>query len=182
MSRLPIVRFLRSSRRARLWRAAFVAAALVVSLFAGCSLEGNGSTAPGVGFCQDEDGDGFGIGCAAGDDCDDGDPASTDGCYACLKPAPGCPCDEEGARVVCGEVESKVGDQIVCGLGDSVCTQGAWGECIINNTITLAPTPMPGSQPQDFGPPTKCETNPCDPYCQTFNDTPEGLSDPDGGV
>lgn len=174
-------------RNVRVWHAALACAPCVISALAaaspaGCSDGGGlGPPASGVLPCEDKDGDGFGLGCAAGDDCDDADPASRDECYACEDPTPGCPCDDEGARVMCGKVESKVGDQLVCGLGDSVCTQGVWGECIINNTITLAPQ-MPGQKAQNLGPPTKCENNPCDPYCHTWNDTPGGLSDPDGGI
>jgi hypothetical protein len=142
----------------------------------GEALEGPGGT---VAPCTDEDGDGFGLGCPAGQDCDDADPSSTSECYACKNPGPGCPCDSEGVRITCGEVQSKVGDQTVCGTGESVCTDGQWGECIINNATLL---PEGNNHSLGLGPPSACTNNPCDPYCNTFNDTPGGLGNPGGGT
>jgi hypothetical protein len=85
--------------------------------------------------CVDDDGDGFGAGCAAGDDCGDDDPESTDECYRCDEPAPGCPCDVDGQKYACEMVHSTVGEQEVCGPGVSVCEQGVWSECVLNYTV-----------------------------------------------
>lgn len=94
--------------------------------------------------------------------CDDGNPH------------PGCECasSQDGTRAVCGKVTSQLGGQIVCGYGDMVCEQGQWGECIINNTIKL----HPGADTMSLGAPQACQDNPCDPYCGTFVDTPDGLT------
>ncbi len=94
------------------WRA--LAAALVVSCVDGArsrpptqpsarfdagvtTLASQSPTSP----CTDRDGDTFGSGCAAGPDCDDGDPARTDECYACLRPSEGCACAGSEAPVPC---------------------------------------------------------------------------------
>lgn len=132
--------------------------------------------------CTDLDGDGFGDGCLAGADCDDGDPKVTYACYACNEPRPGCPCSTEGQRVGCGEVKGKVGSQITCGYGETVCQGGAYGECILNNSVTLLAGGDPKKGPQALGAPGACSANPCDPYCQTWPDDPQGLGGGDGGV
>ena len=129
--------------------------------------------------CTDEDGDGFGTGCIKGDDCDDKDPKVTDACYQCQHHEPGCACGIEGERVGCGKVESQVNGQNVCGMGVAVCSNGKWGECIINNSITLAPGQL--QDPLTLGPASVCTKNPCDPYCITWIDDKVGLTN-DAGV
>lgn len=105
----------------------------------------------------------------------------------CQDPGPGCPCFHEGWLLVCGYVESQVGDQPVCGPGYSTCTEGAYSDCIINNTITLgapqAPAPEPGGfHATSLAVPVKCAANPCDPSCMSFPDTPDGLGSVDAGL
>ncbi|MFO0568462.1 MAG: choice-of-anchor L domain-containing protein [Polyangiaceae bacterium] len=140
-----------------------------------------GSTAT---TCIDNDGDGFGPGCAAGPDCNDQDPATTE-CDLCAKPRPGCPCTTPGERFDCGKIESKVETQLTCGFGEMVCQDGKWGECIVNNSITLLPggdPKTPGSKSQALNPPASCQYNPCDPYCVQWPDTTENLPADDGGT
>lgn len=169
-----------------------VAALLVALATFGCSSgDQTGETGPfgdigdageaGSVGCVDHDGDGYGKGCLKGLDCDDTDPATTDQCYRCAHAGiADCPCTDEGARAACGQVESKLGDQVTCGYGESTCTDGKWGPCIINNSATL-----PGAQPSGAGKSGQniggassvCVSNPCDPYCQSFdNDTPSGIT------
>ena len=140
-----------------------------------------GGSGGSAATCVDRDGDGFGDGCLSGKDCDDDDPKSTSGCYACSKPRPGCPCSNEGQRVACGQMESKVGAQVTCGYGETVCEGGSYGECIINNSVTLLPGGDPKQSTQSLGAPGTCSANPCDPYCQTWVDDPVGLGG-DGGI
>jgi hypothetical protein len=140
-------------RRIKLPHVALAAAAIAVLLPFGCLGQngaGDGPSADSL-LCVDDDGDGFGKGCAKGLDCDDTSAAIGDECYKCQTPSPGCPCSAEGERSLCGKVDIKIGEQVVCGQGDSVCTNGSWGECIINNTISLAPQ-TPGCKPQTLGP------------------------------
>lgn len=135
----------------------------------------------GSGECVDSDGDGFGLGCVAGPDCNDSDPDVT-ACSFCSKPRPGCPCDTPGDRAPCGQVESQVGDQTTCGYGETVCQNGKWSECIINASVALIPGGDPKQKTQALAPPGPCANNPCDPYCQQWPDTPPGTSTADGGT
>ncbi len=107
------------------------------------------------------------------------DGASSDRCA--IGPAPGCPCEQEGERIVCDEVYSQVGDQVVCGKGDSVCTGGVYGECIINNTISLLAGDDGTVEQKSLGDASDC-LNACDAECKTFVDDPSGLSNPGSGV
>ncbi|MEZ4226607.1 MAG: choice-of-anchor L domain-containing protein [Polyangiaceae bacterium] len=145
-------------------------------------LPGLGASDAGSIACVDNDHDGFGNGCAAGADCDDSDPSSGNECYACIQPRPGCPCTSQGQRASCGQVQSTVGKQVTCGYGETVCDGGVYGECIINNSVTLLPGGDPKQNTKVLGPPTLCAANPCDPYCMTWPDEPSGLGISDGGV
>lgn len=131
--------------------------------------------------CVDEDGDGFGDNCTFGPDCDDTDPEVTDECYRCATDGTeGCACDEEGARVECGKIISRLGDQVTCGFGWSTCSEGVWGPCIINNSAPLPENAFDLIDQALGGPSPTCKANPCDPYCQAFdNDTPDGLGGED---
>jgi hypothetical protein len=95
----------------------------------------------------------------------------------CRWPRPGCPCAEEGVRVVCGEEVGSPGGQVVCGRGESTCAGGTWGACDIQDSVTL----HPGLDPETKGSPVDCP-NPCDPYCHTFNDDPTGECDKPNGI
>lgn len=182
--------------RRRTWPGATIAVLLAwLVALAGCSSE-KGEVPEGIDpdwgvddagadvparTCVDEDGDGFGANCSNGPDCDDSDSEVTDQCYRCAHDGTqGCPCEEDGARAECGKVLSKIGDQITCGYGYSTCSEGAWGPCIINNS-----GPLPAALARHIdqvigGPSSTCKANPCDPYCQAFdNDTPIGISGPD---
>ena len=100
------------------------------------------------------------------------------GVNACLDPRhPGCSCDTEGQHLLCGEVVSSLNGQKVCGKGFSVCTGGKWGDCIIDNAVTMIPDAPPGFYTQGLGGPSACTMNPCDPYCTDFPDDPSGLTD-----
>ncbi len=98
---------------------------------------------------------------------------------------PGCPCDTEGAHLVCGKVVERLHEQIVCGKGVSVCTLGAWSECSLNysdlSSITV-PEPSGGLSLQSLGAASPCAGNPCDPYCVTFSDEPAGLTNPGSNI
>ncbi|MCA9618598.1 MAG: choice-of-anchor L domain-containing protein [Myxococcales bacterium] len=100
-----------------------------------------------------------------------------------LGPAPGCACDTEGERILCHDVHSRVGDTVVCGVGDSVCTNGEYAPCVLNNTITLEhDDSAQGATTKSLGGPSDCADNVCDPMCKSFPDEPGGLSDPDSGI
>ncbi|MEZ4370684.1 MAG: VWA domain-containing protein [Polyangiaceae bacterium] len=164
-----------------------VGATAVLIAPAGCSGEdplgaiSNGGSGGGSS-CDDADGDGFGDGCLSGRDCDDSDPNSTNECYYCDMPGrAGCPCpaDSDGERAACGKVEAVINDQVACGFGESVCSNGEWGECIINNT-SLVQKPSAGAM--NLGSAQSCVGNVCDPYCKEFNDDANGVDPGPGGV
>ncbi len=161
-------------------------AGLAASLPMACGDEAlpSGATNPDGGYaCVDEDGDGFGVNCPAGPDCDDTDP-SVGPCVQdrCATPKEGCPCDDPGARIPCGETVSQVNGQEVCGEGERSCNpNGSWGECVINHSVTLLGAPEGGQRVLALGDPVPC-ADPCDPYCQTFPDDPGGLGNEDAGI
>src|SRR5690606_4180601 len=150
----------RSARALLVARLGLVFALALAALPVACSddesrLPGTsaGGSGGGSSQCIDADGDGFGYACPNGQDCDDADPNVTNECHVCTKPRPGCPCSTEGARTACGQVESKVGDQVTCGYGESVCTNGESAECIINNAVTLPPGGDRETDPHALGAP-----------------------------
>ncbi len=158
--------------------------ALTIGLaHAGCSEDGALPGADlGANGCTDGDGDGYGDGCVSGSDCDDGDPTVTDDCYRCQTPGQaGCPCSDDGERVACGKVEHDLGESVTCGFGETVCADGTWNECIVNNS-RLVKKPDGEQSTNGLGSPQSCASNPCDPYCQEFDDTPGGADAGDGGA
>ena len=90
---------------------------------------GQDGTGPG---CIDKDKDLFGVGCAAGPDCDDANPVFNVACPDCTKSFPGCSC--QGGTIDCyiGPAATKgVG---ACKAGKQKCIpQGGgfsgWGQC-----------------------------------------------------
>jgi streptogramin lyase len=81
--------------------------------------------------CVDEDGDGFGEGCAAGPDCDDAEATLA---ADCSRPPPDCDADPvaegcaclPGASAACGSENAGVG---VCRAGVARCLDGRWSAC-----------------------------------------------------
>ncbi len=95
--------------------------------------------------CQDGDGDGFGLNCPNGQDCNDADRNSTNECYRCASPATGCECTQEGATDACNvETDSNaIGGDGVCHSGTRLCTNGRWQRCLPNafsSRIIVGPT------------------------------------------
>lgn len=154
---------------------------LLVAFGIACE-EGNVAPPPASGnvaptptwTCNDADGDAYGAGCRMGADCDDTDPEITNQCLCDDQTSPGCGCTEAGLQAACGTVYSRVGDKVVCGQGVNSCDGEQWGECIINNAVTLdLPSDKAALRPLALGGAAACTTNPCDPTCQTFTDSPD---------
>ena len=119
--------------------------AALVALFAACSNDDARAPAANTtgdapdasppiisrGSCSDRDGDGFGVGCARGPDCDDANASVTRECVRCRAPETGCECDATSAPTPCnldtGTTER--GPDGVCHLGQRVCRNGAWSQC-----------------------------------------------------
>lgn len=90
--------------------------------------------------CIDEDGDGYGVGCVLGRDCDDEVWEITDVCYRCSddEPAEGCPCEPGTEAVWCpsSEVADQTGAEeggkhgvLKCTEGARYCRDALWSEC-----------------------------------------------------
>ena len=93
--------------------------------------------------CVDDDGDGFGLHCNGGADCDDEDPDVTDECRRCVaNPGrkaniKGCPCDA-GTPPMSGcdppdvaAVMDGVQGKVVCSEGTWYCREEKWSACEI---------------------------------------------------
>lgn len=81
------------------------------------------------------------------------------------------PCSD-GASRSCGIELAKHGSIASCYLGKQTCNGGVWSECTDGKQVTKSIVPPPGvgpaSAPQNsLG---NCVSNPCDPYCNIYND------------
>ena len=91
---------------------------------------------------------------------------------SCSVPNDGCPCATPGESVVCGEVKSVSGSGVECVHGYRTCTEKGWSACDRLGTTTTQSLPM---TTQGLGTSTVCVNNPCDPYCNVYDDTPTGV-------
>ncbi len=122
--------------------------------------------------CQDADGDGFGLYCEAGPDCDETDRDVHEGCSWCGSRAEvGCPCDA-GETAECWSDEPFVDErgQEVCGIGERPCLDGAWGECELSQTYPVGDD-RAGAGAGLLGDPEAC--SPCDLQCNRTQDSPD---------
>ncbi|MBW2462138.1 MAG: hypothetical protein JRH11_10865 [Deltaproteobacteria bacterium] len=103
-------------------------AALALLVFAvfGCGAEPD---------CIDEDGDGYGAGCALGDDCDDSNAGRETDCETVPPPdctldpfGTGCPC-LVGSVTGCYAGPEETRDVGSCRVGRATCINGHWGLC-----------------------------------------------------
>lgn len=114
---------------------------------------------------------------SAGQDVGEGLPSPASA--SCATPREGCPCNEPGKTIECGHVERRSEDYVTCSMGYRTCGAGKWGTCegstITTKSITsLHPAALATS-------PTTC-TDPCDPYCSQYADTPAGIDGSDAGM
>ena len=91
----------------------------------------------------------------------------------------GCACSGEGVKVDCGEVVTKSGDYVTCSQGTRTCTGGKWGACVGDHIVFKSERPITwsggGIHSLDYGMPTPCVNNPCDPACSNFPDNSNGV-------
>ncbi len=133
-------------------RSSILAAVLVLVVLGAGACGEQDPARPGVGTadCRDTDGDGFGLYCEPGPDCDESDAEVHEGCMWCssARPAAGCPCEGEAITdCYSGEpVRNDAGEE-VCMAGERTCVDGAWGECEYTEEF---PVPDPdGDGPAD---------------------------------
>lgn len=95
-------------------------------------------TGPLPAVCMDGDGDGFGMNCPSGQDCNDADRNSTNECYRCASPNTGCECTEEGATDACNVAtdSNAIASDGMCHAGTRLCTGGRWQRCMPNALST----------------------------------------------
>jgi hypothetical protein len=93
------------------------------------------------GQCHDKDGDGYGSGCTAGPDCDDGDKSVHDVCDCGKQPfAGGCACTGSATTSITCPYSGPSGTQDVgsCRKGQRACENGKWAmDC--NGEVTPQP-------------------------------------------
>jgi hypothetical protein len=112
-----------------------LAAAITIAMsfaLVGCAGDEESAAAPlpdGEFGCQDFDGDGFGIQCEAGPDCDDED-ADVAGCEEQVVQ----PC-EDGAVQECKETLPEMNGVQNCFVGVQVCDGGEWGPCVEGGAV-----------------------------------------------
>jgi hypothetical protein len=157
---------------------------------AGCSDEPEGySKFSGSGTCiVDEDGDGYGIGCTSGDDCNDGDASKHDGCNRCELPEQGCPCEPGTEPVQCMSQALIDADTLLCKTGTRFCQDGAWSEClgVVSFEADVLASRREASQSELgvqaqalLGEPGTTSCSPCKPSCFPVEDP---LDIVDGGL
>ncbi len=85
-----------------------------------------------------------------------------------------------GASQKCGVTLGEHNGVLSCYVGTQYCEEGVWGQCtggeVVNKPSSKSKN-APGSKTRALGPPTPCTNNPCDPYCQNYDEPV-----PDGGV
>jgi hypothetical protein len=100
----------------------------------------------------------------------------------CETPDVGCPCDEVGEFVSCGDVVTESGDYVSCSMGRRECTiDHVYGDCVADHLTTVDET-RSSTHPLAVTGPTTCSTNPCDPYCNYVEDDGQDVMDLPPGI
>ncbi len=109
-------------------------------------------------------------------------PAEDHSSVPTATPLPG-PC-VDGKRYSCSITLGQHDGVVDCMEGYRVCVGGVLGECIPEGSaiaMSLDDLRVDGDAPdlsvRSLGSSTTCASNPCDPYCRTYVDTPAGALD-----
>jgi hypothetical protein len=102
-------------------------------------------------------------------------------------------CAADGQTATCDAVLSRHDGVVDCATGTMTCQGGVWGPCVTSGSVARS-VPDPSLSLQSGGgagaklgvlsfpsSPSTCVTNPCDPYCQLFNDVPDAAIQPEAG-
>ncbi|HEX5656722.1 MAG TPA: hypothetical protein VFX59_05975, partial [Polyangiales bacterium] len=167
-------------------RSLLLGQALLLLLVSGCQDEKRPEAQGWMGMCIDQDGDGFGLQCTNGSDCDDDAPNLAGGCdagvvpTACTSPTQGCTCEEDAEPIVCNlPLTVTSTNSLLCQTGTRSCRDGKWSACegVANFE---APAHLAGIWQglvaADAG--TRC--SPCRPDCYRVDDPLDAV--PDGST
>lgn len=100
---------------------------------------------------------------------------------SCDHPNPGCSCATAAEVAPCGKVVNNLQGFVECSMGTTTCTNGTWGACTGDVTITDKKVSGGGITLQGLGKPVSCSSlpdgglNPCDPFCNVVMDNPPGV-------
>ena len=91
----------------------------------------------------------------------------------------------QGAKRPCGITLGNHDGVLSCYEGSQVCSQGLWSACgegeVVNHPASGAAN-APSNHAMALSAPAACQNNPCDPFCQNFNEVPDsGPIMPDAG-
>ncbi|MDD9971945.1 MAG: C-type lectin domain-containing protein, partial [Myxococcales bacterium] len=129
--------------------------------------------------CVDRDGDGFGINCGRGRDCDDTDASITNDCMACSRPELGCACGASQEPISCFLDDRLMPDgQVMCSEGTRYCKDGYWGRCEDVYSYLISPTEEELAALVD---PNATHEN-CSPCARTCFKITDSLLHVDGGL
>lgn len=92
------------------------------------------------------------------------------------------PCVEREERA-CGVEYGRHDGVVDCAAGVQICHDGVWGECAVDPLLGVDVVPaerflMISAQ---SAPASQCRDNPCNPYCRSFDDAPDGGYAADAG-
>ncbi|MFT3927544.1 MAG: hypothetical protein QM778_33740 [Myxococcales bacterium] len=134
------------------------------------------------GVCIDQDGDGFGVECANGPDCNDHDANLAAEC-SCTLPATGCACEPNAKPIDCVVSREHTGSgSLVCRTGLMYCQDQVWTECVGTRSFEV-PAPsvvlseLGAAKIQQDAAPRICDV--CQPDCYRVDDP---LTRTDAGV
>jgi hypothetical protein len=95
----------------------------------------------------------------------------------------GCACSNEGQSVACGKLVDQSETTITCSMGHATCQDGVLGPCSSDRVVTRSKNGSAVARSKNGSrsllglqaTPSDCVTDPCNPYCQNFTDTPDGV-------
>jgi hypothetical protein len=95
------------------------------------------------------------------------------------------PCAPEGETRSCHIPLGKNNGVVSCFQGTQTCTGGFWSQCAGEGSITAqafsGSASGGGIRADSLTTAVNCQNDPCDPSCQTYNETPDAGILPDGG-
>src|SRR3954470_14573488 len=127
---MSVMHFCSAVFRSRAGSVAGLACALVLGQACGQEDDDSLDVPTWIGVCIDDDGDGYGLSCKAGADCDDQNAQLHVGCGLCDKPSEGCDCDPSHEPIDCTvPPELTTAGSLLCREGTRYCRDAHWTAC-----------------------------------------------------